>query len=132
MDFQSNLGATGELLKNAFRGLSDEMQMCIQNCMVCHQICSQMITYSLEKGGAHAAPEHIKTLIDCAEICATSANFMVRKSDLHSSTCRACADACIACAENCERMSGEDEIMKSCAEICRRCAESCQKMAAKH
>ena len=30
-------------------------------------------------------------LLDCAEICQTSANFMLRGSPLHTNTCAACA-----------------------------------------
>lgn len=132
MDLQSAIGATNQFLKTAFKSLTDEMQMCIQNCTVCHQVCAQTVIYCLEKGGQHASPTHIRTLVDCGEICATSANFMMRNSDLHASVCRACAEACLACAQSCEQFGDQDEVMKSCADICRRCAESCQKMAARH
>jgi hypothetical protein len=30
-------------------------------------------------------------LLDCAEICQTAANFMLRNSELHSRTCAVCA-----------------------------------------
>lgn len=123
------MATSGEVLKNVFKSLTDEMQMCIQNCVVCHQICTQMINHCLQKGGVHASPEHIRTLMDCAQICAVSADFMMRNSDLHHSTCRVCAEACIACAQSCERLGDQDEMMKSCASICRQCAESCEKMA---
>lgn len=132
MDLQSSMGSTSEILKNAFKSLTDEMQMCIQNCTVCHQICLQTITHCLTKGGVHSAPEHIKTMMDCAEICETSANFMVRNSSLHTSTCRSCAEVCLECAESCEQMVDQDEVMKTCADICRRCADSCEKMSLKH
>jgi hypothetical protein len=67
-------------------------------------------------------------MLDCAEICETSANFMIRGSELHHLTCGACAEVCDRCAEDCERM-GDDETMRRCAETCRRCAESCHRMA---
>jgi hypothetical protein len=87
-----------------------------------------MVAHCLEKGGRHAEPQHIRLLLDCAEICQTSANFMVRGSDLHAATCRACAEVCERCADDCERMA-DDEMMRRCAEICRRCAASCAQMA---
>jgi len=80
-------------------------------------------------GGMHAEEAHIKLLLDCAEICQTSANFMLRSSDLHAEICRACAVVCERCAEDCERM-GDDVEMQRCAQTCRRCAESCRQMAA--
>lgn len=129
VDLQSNMATSGEILKNIFKSLTDEMQMCIQNCIVCHQSCAQMINHCLQKGGLHASPDHIRTLMDCAEICSVAADFMIRNSDLHPSTCRVCAEVCMACAQSCERLDSQDEMMKSCAEICRQCADSCEKMA---
>jgi hypothetical protein len=67
-------------------------------------------------------------LLDCASICHTSADFMLRGSDLHRPTCGVCAEVCQRCAESCERMA-EDELDRRCAEVCRRCAESCRQMA---
>lgn len=131
MDLQSNLGTATQAFKNIFKGVSDEMQVCIQNCLQCHQVCLQMIDHCLKKGGMHAEPSHIKLLQDCAQICATSADFMIRSSDLHGRVCGVCAEACLACAVDCDRLS-DDEMMKMCAEVCRRCAESCQKMASHH
>jgi hypothetical protein len=112
------------------QSLSRDMQECVDNCVNCHAICVQTTAHCLELGGKHAAPEHIRLLQDCAQICATSADFMLRGSELHHRTCGVCAEACRACAEDCERMAGSDEMMRQCAEQCRRCAESCQRMAA--
>jgi hypothetical protein len=108
--------------------LSDEMLACIQLCVDCHKACVQTIPYCLEQGGEHAAPHHIGLLIDCAEICQTSANFMMRSSDLHGHICGACAEVCERCAVDCEKMS-DDHRMAACAEMCQRCADSCRKMS---
>jgi hypothetical protein len=128
MDLQSTMGTISQATKQMFTGMTDEMQMCIQNCTLCYQTCSQLIAHCLEKGGEQARKEHIQILIDCAEACAVSADFMLRKSDLHSRTCGVCAEACLACAESCEAIA-DDVMMKNCIEVCRRCADSCQKMA---
>jgi hypothetical protein len=125
MDMQSTIGTANQGFKNILKGLTDEMQMCIQNCIECHQACEQMIQHCLKKGGMHAEANHIRILQDCSQICAVSADFMLRQSDLHTQTCGVCAQACMTCAEDCEQMS-DDEMMKMCAEICRRCADSCQ------
>ena len=64
-----------------------------------------------------------------AEICQTSANFMLRGPELHSRTCGVCAEICERCASDGERF-GDDAHMPACAEACRRCADSCKHMAA--
>lgn len=104
------------------------MEQCIQECNRCHQVCIETIKHCLEKGGRHAAADRIRTLADCAEICQTSANFMMRGSELHMSTCGACADVCERCATSCDSMA-DDEMMKRCADQCRRCAVSCRGMS---
>lgn len=105
-----------------------EMQQCIENCLTCHSVCLQTVTHCLTKGGHHAEAAHIRLLLDCVEICQTSANFMLRSSDFHARTCGVCAEICQRCADDCARF-GDDQMMQECAQICRRCAESCQRMA---
>jgi hypothetical protein len=104
------------------------MQECIDNCTRCHAICVETITHCLQKSAKHAQAGHVRLLLDCAQICATSADFMLRGSDLHPRTCGVCAEVCARCAEDCERMA-DDDMMRRCAEACRRCAESCRSMA---
>jgi len=111
----------------ALHQISDEMQQCIQTCLDCHSICLNTITYCLQQGGNHSELKHIRLMLDCAESCETSANFMLRNSDLHVHFCEACAQVCDRCAEDCDRMA-DDIQMKACAEMCRHCAESCRRM----
>ena len=106
----------------------DAMQACIDACTSCHQTCLHNVRHCLEKGGKHADAAHISLLLDCAQICAASADFMTRHSAKHATVCRACAEVCRACAKSCEAM-GDDEMMRKCAEECRRCADSCDRMA---
>jgi hypothetical protein len=108
---------------------SPEMQECIQNCSDCHRSCLALVPHCLQLGGEHADPNHIRLLLDCAQICQTSADFMIRGSQSHPQVCGVCADVCTRCAQDCERMAGDDAMMRECAEICRRCAASCQQMA---
>lgn len=107
---------------------STEMRRCIDNCEDCHGICLETAMYCLRMGGPHAAPDHIRLLLDCAAACRTSADFMLRGSEFHGRVCAVCADVCERCAADCERFGG-DEQMKACAEVCRRCAQSCREMA---
>jgi hypothetical protein len=110
--------------------MSREMQECIDNCLDCHAVCERTIAHCLRLGGRHAAPDHIRLLQDCSQICATSADFMLRESDLHKLTCGVCAEVCERCAEHCERMAGDDEQMRECVRMCRECAATCRQMAA--
>lgn len=61
--------------------LSEEMKQCVGACASCQEICLNVASnHCLEKGGEHVAPEHFRLMLDCAEICATEANFMLRNS----------------------------------------------------
>lgn len=112
----------------ALTQVNPDLQNCIQNCLDCHSICLNLLNYCIPQGGSHAELGHLRLLLDCAEICQTSANFMLRGSELHSRVCGLCAEVCERCAQDCERFS-DDQQMMACAEICRRCSESCRQMA---
>jgi hypothetical protein len=107
--------------------MNAEMEECIENCIECHHICFELaMNHCLETGGEHTEPAHFRLMINCAEICRTSANVMLSGSDLHKLTCGLCAEVCRRCANDCQRLDGMDE----CVEACRRCAETCERMAA--
>ena len=108
--------------------MDERMRACIEHCQSCHDRCTETAAHCLEMGGDHAESSHIRLLLDCAEICQTSANFMLRMSEFHGQTCGVCADICERCAEDCERF-GDDEMMQQCAAACRSCAESCREMS---
>ena len=108
--------------------IDEKMRACIAECHNCHNSCTETVTHCLDMGGDHAKPRHIRLLLDCAEICQTSANFMLRVSAFHGQTCGVCAEVCERCAEDCERF-GDDPMMQQCAEACRSCAQSCHEMA---
>lgn len=103
------------------------LQDCIDTCVDCHRVCLETATHCMAKGGSHATEPHLRLLADCAQICQTSADFMIRGSDLHILTCRVCAEVCERCAQDCFGY-GDDPQMKRCAEICRECAASCRMM----
>lgn len=96
--------------------------------MLSHPV-PEVAFYCLQQGGKHAEANHVRLLMDCAEICQTSANFLIRGSDFHRRTGAVCAEVCQWCAESCEQM-GNDTYMQAYDEVCRRCVESCRQMAA--
>ena len=102
------------------------MQECIDNCQKCHAMCLGMATtFCLEKGGAHVEPNHFRLMLDCAQICAVSADFMLRNSPHQGHICRECAEICDGCAASCEALGDMDD----CVAACRACAQSCRAMA---
>lgn len=109
--------------------LPQDLQKCIQLCQECHISCEALMMYCLQLGGSHAEVSHQRALRDCAQICQTCVDFMLRQSPLASHVCGACAQACLQCAESCERIGAGDTQMMACADLCRRCAQSCQHMA---
>ncbi|SCZ08544.1 four-helix bundle copper-binding protein [Microvirga guangxiensis] len=107
--------------------MSKEMQACIDECLRCYRTCLGMaMTHCLEQGGKHVEPGHFRLMMACAEICRTSAHFMLIGTPHHKHTCRECAEICEECARSCEQVGD----MQECVDQCRRCAESCRRMAA--
>ena len=108
--------------------LDARMPECIDRCRSCEEICVESVAQCLQKGGEQVQPDHVNLLIACAEICGTSARFMLLGSKHHVRTCEVCAEVCEDCARDCESFA-DDDMMQRCADACRRCAESCRQMA---
>jgi len=101
------------------------MQLCIDTCSHCHATCLRTaMIQCLETGGKHVETKHFRLMINCAELCQTSTNFMLSGSEFHASLCALCADVCEACARSCEAIGG----MEECVKACRECAASCRNM----
>ena len=111
------------------RRIDPATRECIEECRNCHDVCLSTAAYCLEQGGRYAEAGQLTRLLDCAELCQTSANFMLRGSDEHRRTCAACATVCQRCAEECAEFTN-DSAMQECADTCRRCADACERMAA--
>ncbi|MCL5292487.1 MAG: four-helix bundle copper-binding protein [Actinobacteria bacterium] len=104
--------------------------MCIDDTLSCHNVCLETSMYCLQQGGKHTEPNHYRLMLDCGELCETTANHMLRGSILDARLCEVCAEMCEKCAESCEQFR-DDSRMLACAEICHRCAESCRRMVGK-
>jgi len=113
---------------HAHKADHSSMQSCIDTCSHCHATCLQTaMVHCLSVGGKHVEASHFRLMMNCAELCQTSANFMLSESAFHVNLCGICADVCEACATSCEAVGG----MEECAKACRECVVSCRKMAAK-
>ena len=111
--------------------LDKEVQKCVDACIRCYEVCTTTATYCMQQGGMHAELTQLLALLDCAEMCRVSANFMLRGSASHLSTCALCQEICTTCAESCEQIP-EDDVLRRCAEECRACAEACERMTGIH
>jgi hypothetical protein len=107
--------------------IDSAMDECITNCSDCHDLCMATVEHCLSRGGEYASAQLIGVLLDCAQACDISRDFMLRNSPLHPGYCRGCAHACGSCASVCEKFP-DDEVMRACAALCRGCMESCRNM----
>jgi hypothetical protein len=101
----------------------EDLKRGMQDALDSYRACMEALNFCLQKGGKYAEPKTIRLLTDCAELCRTNADFMVRGSDMYSHTNFACGEVCERTAEVLDRM-GDDPVLKACAEACHRCAES--------
>ena len=105
-----------------------EIAQCIDDCLACHRACLDTVIHCLKLGGHHASVGHVQVLLDCAQICTTTAAFLLRFSPRHHHACTVCAEICDECAASCESFVG-DAAMAACAKACRTCAASCRAAA---
>ena len=56
------------------------VQRALEDGKACHGICVQTIQYAVQQGDPHVAPEHLRLFEDCAQLCQTSEEFMLRGS----------------------------------------------------
>lgn len=108
--------------------LEDASRRCVQAAADCHQFCIETIVYCRQRGGIYAEPVHLRILLDCAEICQTTTDLMLRGSDLSMALCHLCADAAERCAFSCDQFAGERQT-RACAEASRRCALLCRELS---
>ncbi len=108
------------------RHISKDLQECIDDCLRCYQACfGSAMTHCLEAGSQHVEPKHFRLMMACAEMCRTSAHFLLLNSPHHAHVCEECAEICAECAKDCERIGG----MEGCVAACKRCEASCRVMA---
>ena len=101
--------------------LSSQVADCIQVCLNSHAVCLDTAMSLLQKGEEYADP--VRILLDCSEVCATNAHFMMRNSPVSGSVLQPCAQVCNHCAEVCDEIGEND-----CADACRASATSCQQL----
>jgi hypothetical protein len=102
--------------------LSSQMEDCIQDCLNSHAVCLDTAMSLLQKGNHYVDP--VRVLLDCSEVCATNAHFLMRNSPVYGSVLESCAQVCTHCAEMCDEISETD-----CANACLASATSSEQLA---
>ncbi len=103
----------------------DALIDCSEACTACADACLSEDDMLLELAKC------IRTNLDCADICGTTARVLSRHTgydaNISHSLLQACAMACKSCADECERHT-DMEHCRLCAEACRRCEQACDNL----
>jgi len=115
-------------VKNSSRlSTSEDVSPAAQGCADCHQYCIEALVHCRQRGGAYTETSHLRQLQDCAEVCRTTADLLLRGSDYAVSLGAVCAEVAEGCASSCEQFL-DDRLMRTCAGVCRRCALVCREL----
>ena len=105
----------------------DAALACAQTCTACADAC-------LAEDMVAELCDCIRTDLDCADICATTAAVLSRRTGSNMTVLKAqleaCRTACATCAEECESHAEMHEHCRICAEACRRCEQACADLLA--
>ncbi|MEU2661366.1 four-helix bundle copper-binding protein [Micromonospora sp. DT46] len=105
----------------------EALNTCAQACTACADAClSEDMVAELTKC--------VRTNLDCADICTTTARVLSRHTGYDANITRtlleACATACKSCGDECAGHAGMHEHCRICAEACRACERACRDLLA--
>jgi len=104
-----------------------DRKQCIEFCLDCHRTCiDTAMAHCLEMGGDYVQPAHFRLMMNCADLCRTTADFLLSASEFSAQLCALCAEVCEACADSCRDIGDMD----NCVLACDLCADSCAAMSA--
>lgn len=104
----------------------DALIECAEACTACADAC-------LSESSVAELTKCVRTNLDCADICGTTARVLSRHTGYDANLTRAmleaCATACKACGDACAEHSGMAHCAY-CAEQCRACEQACRELMA--
>lgn len=114
--------ATINLDRELIAGVVDTLLACSQACTASADAClSEEMVAELRKC--------IRTNLDCADICSTTARILSRHTGYDANITRAQLEACIAacrsCGDECEQHADMHQHCRVCADACRECKQAC-------
>jgi hypothetical protein len=133
---RSEPAGSGETASRALRsdyvttehGLGKQIEECVAKCLDCRSLCMKVVDHCWRLRKIKRECPDIRPLLNCAEMCATTARFMLRGSEFCRELCVLCAQVCQCCADQFRGVHDETEI-EACAAACRQCAECCERIA---
>jgi hypothetical protein len=106
----------------------------IDTLIACSQACTACADACLSEDTVAELTKCIRTNLDCAHVCATTARVLSRHTGYDATISRslleACAVACKACGDECETHAGMHDHCRICAEACRACERACRDLLA--
>jgi hypothetical protein len=112
----------------------ENLRECIEACLECSQACTACADACLGEDMVAELRTCIRTDLDCADQCGTTARVLSRRIGDDAGTARAvleaCATACRACGDECANHAEMHEHCRVCAEACRRCERACRELLA--
>ena len=105
------------------------LEECIVACNDCVQTCLSCADACVAENQGDPLLACIRLDLDCAAICAATAQILSRSSQPNwtviSAVLRACETACAACGSECDRHAAHMEHCRICAAACHACAAAC-------
>ncbi len=113
---------------------ADDLAACIAACVECAQACTACADACLSEDMVAELTKCIRTNLDCADICATTARVLSRHTgydaNISRSLLEACATACRSCGDECASHAGMHEHCRICADACRAGEQACRDLLA--
>jgi hypothetical protein len=104
----------------------------IDTLLACSEVCTACADACLSEDMVTDLTKCIRTNLDCADICATTARVLSRRTGYDANISRTLLDACItacrSCAEECGLHAEMHEHCRLCAEACRTCEQTCREL----
>lgn len=105
----------------------------IQAAVDCAQACTACAHACLSEPDVAELNHCIRSNLDCADVCETTARLLSRHSgndaDLTLAMLEACIRACRGCANECNQHAAHHAHCRRCAEACARCGEACEELS---
>jgi hypothetical protein len=106
-------------------------EACIEACRASQEASLELLTHCIRLQGYYSELGHLRLLEDCARICETTVDFLLRRSEIRTAMLALCADVCERCCRDCERFDYDQRLLAG-ATAFRRCADHCRRVVLDH
>jgi hypothetical protein len=104
---------------------------CIAVCLGCASFCNHTALWCIDVESHRVEMKKcIELTLECAALCAATAQLISMGSERAKELCRLCAEACDNCASQCNKFNSEE--LNACTDLCRKCAAVCRSKYEQH